>query len=268
MALSGRKSVRDVPVGQHGSRHERRVLELHAVMHFVSLTKTAEDADRVLNRRLADHDGLESALERGILLDVLPVLVERRGADRVELAPRQHRLEHVRRIHRAFAGARADDRVQLVDEENHRARRVDDFLEHRFQPLLELATVLSSGDERAHVERDNLLVLEPFGHVLADDALGEPLDDGGLADAGFADEHRVVLGAAGEHLNHAADFVVSPDDRIELALARELGQVASVALERLVGRFRILTRHALRSPDTRHRLQDRVLRDPSLLEQA
>ena len=40
------------------------------------------------------------------------------------------------------------------------------------------------------------LVLQALGHVALDDALGEALDDGGLADAGLADEHRVVLGAA------------------------------------------------------------------------
>jgi hypothetical protein len=37
---------------------------------------------------------------------------------------------------------------------------------------------------------------------LADDLLGQALDDRGLADAGLADEHRVVLGAAAEDLHH------------------------------------------------------------------
>ena len=67
-----------------------------------------------------------------------------------------------------------------------------------------------------------------------DDALGQPLDDGGLAHARLADEHRIVLGAAGQHLHHAANLLVAADDRIELAVAREVGEVAGVALERLV----------------------------------
>jgi uncharacterized protein YjiS (DUF1127 family) len=49
---------------------------------------------------------------------------------------------------------------------------------------------------------------------------GRALDDRGLADAGLADQHRVVLGAAREHLDDAADLLVAADDRIELALAR------------------------------------------------
>ena len=73
------------------------------------------------------------------------------------------------------------------------------------------------------------LSFRPFGHVAADDALRQALDDGGLADAGLADEHRVVLGAARQHLDDAADLLVAADHRIELVLARQLGQVAAVA---------------------------------------
>ena len=213
-------------------------------------------------RRLADHHRLEAALERGVLLDVLAVLVERRRADGVQLAARQHRLQHVRRVHRAFGRAGADDGVQLVDEQDDLALGVGDLLEHRLQALLELAAVLRAGDQRAHVERDDPLVLEPFGHVAADDAAGEAFDDGGLADAGLADEHRVVLGAARQHLDDAADLLVAADHRIELALARELGQVAAVALERLVGAFGVLAGDALRAADrSSSACEDRVARD-------
>ena len=98
-------------------------------------------------------------------------------------------------VHRALGRAGADDRVQLVDEQDDLALGVLDLLEHGLQALLELAAVLGAGDERAQVERDDALVLEPLGHVAAHDALGEALDDGRLADAGLADQHRVVLGA-------------------------------------------------------------------------
>ena len=93
-------------------------------------------------------------------------------------------------------GAGADHGVQFVDEQDHPAVRLGDLGEHRLQAILELAAILRAGDERAHVEPDDALVLQPFGHVAADDALRQPLDDGGLADAGLADQHRVVLRAA------------------------------------------------------------------------
>ena len=161
----------------------------------------------------------------------------------------------------AFGGAGADDGVQLVDEQDDLALRVGDFLEHRLQPLLELAAVLRAGDERAHVERDDPLVAQAFGHVAADDPLRQAFDDRRLADARLADQHRVVLGAARQHLNHAPDLVVAADDRIELALARDVRQVAAVPLERLVFAFGILIGHALRAAHGRQRLEDRVLGD-------
>ncbi len=67
--------------------------------------------------------GLEAALERGVLLDVLAVLVERRGADGAQLAAGEHRLEQVGGVDGALGGARADDRVELVDEEDDLAAR-------------------------------------------------------------------------------------------------------------------------------------------------
>ena len=56
----------------------------------------------------------------------------------------------------------------------------------------------------------------------------------------------------------AADLLVAADDRIELALARQLGQVAAVALERLVGAFGILVGDALGAADRGQRLEDGV----------
>ncbi len=52
-----------------------------------------------------------------------------------------------------------------------------------------------------------------------------------------------------------------------LPLRGDLGQVAAVALERLILALGVLVGHALRSADLRQRLQDRVLRDARLLEQ-
>ena len=108
------------------------------------------------------------------------------------------------------------------------------LLEHGLQPLLELAAILGAGEQRAEIERQQPPVLQGLRHVAVDDALGQPLDDGGLADAGLADQHRVVLGAARQHLDGAPDLLVAADHRIELALARFLGEIARVFLERVI----------------------------------
>ena len=71
-----------------------------------------------LGRRLIHGDRLEATRQGSVLLDVLAVLVERRRADALDLATRQRRLEHVARVDRALGAARADKRVQLVDEQD------------------------------------------------------------------------------------------------------------------------------------------------------
>ena len=166
------------------------------MVHFVALLEPTQDRDRVLDRRLAHVHLLEATLERGVLLDVLAELVEGGGPDEAQLAARQHGLDHVAGVDRALGAARADDRVQLVDEGDDLAVAVGDLLEDRLHALLELAAILRTCDHRADVERDQALVAQALRHVAFDDAPCESLDDRGLADTGLADEHRVVLRAA------------------------------------------------------------------------
>ena len=110
------------------------------------------------------------------------------------------------------------------------------------------------------------LFFKPFGHILIDDSPGKAFDDGRLADAGLADEDRIVLGAARQHLNDAADLFVAADHGIELAAARQLSQIAAVLFQRLVFRFRILIGHALRASHLREHLENPILCDLELLE--
>ncbi len=231
--LVGEEAVGDVAVAEHRGGDQRGVGDADAVVGLVALLEPAQDRDRVLDRRLADVDRLEAPLERRVLLDVLLVLVERGGADRAQLAAGEHRLEQVGGVDGALGGAGADDRVQLVHEQDDLAVGLLDLLEDGLQALLELAAVLRAGDQRADVERDDAAVAQLLGHVAGDDALGEALGDRGLADAGLADQDGVVLGAAGEDLDDAADLVVAADDGVELAVLGGLREVAAELLERL-----------------------------------
>ena len=203
---------------------------------------------------LHEH-GLEAPRQSCVLLDMLAVFVERGRADTVQFAARQRRLQQVRGIHRTVGLAGTDQRVHLVDEQDDAALGADDFLQDGLQPLLELAAIFRAGDQRAHVEREQLLVLQAFRHVAVDDALGEAFDDGGLADAGLADQHRVVLGPARQHLNRSADFLVAADHRIDLAVTRRLRQVARILLQRVVG---VLGRGAVGGAALAQRIDGRV----------
>ena len=233
--LVGQEAVGDVAVRQGRRGDQRAVGDPHLVVRFVFFLQAAQDRDGVLDRRLVDIDRLEAPRQGGILLDMLLVFIERGGADAMQFAARQRRLEQVGGVHRAVGLAGTDDGVHLVDEQHVGAGRAGHFREHGFEPLLELAAIFGAGNQRAHVEREKLLVLQALRHVAVDDAQRQALDDGGLADAGFADQHRIVLGAPRQHLDGAADFLVAADHRIELAVARGLGQVAGIFLQRIVG---------------------------------
>ncbi len=143
-----------------------------------------------------------------------------------------------------------------------------DLLEHGLEPILELAAELGAGDHGRQVQRDELLVLERLGDVAAHDALGEALDDGGLADAGLADEHGVVLGAAREDLHHPADLLVAADDRIDLAAPGERRQIARVLLERLELALGIAIGDALVAAHARQRLEELVVAHARALQEA
>ncbi len=166
-------------------------------------------------RRLVDGDLLEAALQGGIALEVLAVLLERRRADRLQLAAGQRRLQDRGRVDRALGRARADEVVQLVDEQDDVAA-LGDLLHHLLQALLELTAVLRARDQGRQVERVDLLALEQLGDLAVRDPLRQAFDDGGLADAGLANQHGVVLGPAREDLHDPLDLGLATDDRVEL----------------------------------------------------
>src|ERR1043166_2174178 len=149
--LVGQEAVCDVAVRERGRGDDGRVLDADAVVHLVALLQAAQDSDGVLDRRLADEDRLEATLQRRVLLDVLLVLVQGRRADAAQLAARERGLQHVRRVNRALCRARADERVQLVNEEDDLPPRVLDLFEDGLQAVFELAAVLRAREHRAGV---------------------------------------------------------------------------------------------------------------------
>ncbi len=232
--LVGQEAVGDVAVGQFGRGAQRVVGDLHLVVGLVAVAQAPEDLDGLVDRGLLHADLLEAALQRRVALEVLAVLVQGGRADRLQLTPGQRGLEDRGGVDRALGGAGADEVVQLVDEQDD-VPALGDLLHHLLQALLELPAVLGAGDQRREVERVDLLVLEQLGHVGVGDPLRETLDHGGLADAGLADQHGVVLGAPREDLHDALDLRLAPHAGVELAFGGELRQVAPELVEQLRG---------------------------------
>ena len=261
------KPVADVAVAHHRGTNQGTVLDPHAMVHLIAFFQSAQDGNGIFHAGLLDHDRLEAAFESGILLDVFPVFVERGGADGPKLAPGQLRLEHVGSVGRPLGRAGSDNGMQFVDEEDDLPFARGNFFEERFEALLEFAAEFCPGNHRADIHGHQLLVLERLGHIPADNAAGQTFDDGRFAHPGFADEHRVVFGAARKNLHGPADFLVAADDRVDLPPLGQLGQIAAVFLQSLVFLLGILVGDTLRTAHLNQRLDQFVVRRAIFLEQ-
>ena len=264
--LVGQKTVGDVAMRQHRRGKDRGIFDLHAVVNFIAFLEAAQNGDRVLDGRLSDIGLLKPPLERFVFLDVLLVFVQRRCADASQITARQRGFQHVGGIDRPFGAAGADQRVKLVDKQDDVGRFLN-FLENRFQTIFELAAIFRTRNHRAQIQRHDPLALQRLGNITRNDASRQTLDDCGLSNARLADQDGIVFGAARQNLHHAPDLLVTPDHRIELALASQIRQVARIALERLIFFLRIRVCDLLRAADGNQDLQDRVLGETVRLQE-
>ena len=84
--LIRQETILHVAVGELDGRLDCRIGEVHAVMRLVMVLEAIEDLDGLLDGGLLDHDRLETTGKRGVLLDVLAVLVRGRRADHLDFA--------------------------------------------------------------------------------------------------------------------------------------------------------------------------------------
>ena len=143
-------------------------------------------------------------------------------------------LQQVRGVHRAARGrAGADHRVDLVDEHDRVRVRLD---------LLDRPASAAprsrrdSGCRRAACPcraRTRSRRRAPPAPRRCTILRARPFGDRGLADAGVADEQRVVLLAAAQDLDRALHLGLAADQRVDLAVARLLVEVDAVGVERV-----------------------------------
>ena len=162
---------------------------------LVAVLDAVHDLDRVGFVRRRNFDGLETALERAVLLNRFAEFGRRGGADALNFAAGKRGLQNVGGIERTFGGTGAHQSMQLVDEDDG-VLILHQLLHDGFQPLFKLPAILGARHDERKIEREDALVGEERRHVALRNLLGEAFDDSGLTDAGLADQHRIVLGAA------------------------------------------------------------------------
>ena len=93
--LVGQETAGEVAVGELCGRFERFIRNPCLVMGLVFRADPLEDENGLINARRLHLDGLETTFERGVLLDVFAVFVERGRADALQLAAGERRLDDI-----------------------------------------------------------------------------------------------------------------------------------------------------------------------------
>ncbi len=188
-----------------------------------------EDGHGLLRGRGVELDGLEAALERAVFLDAAKLLGGGR-ADDGDGAVRQRLLEDVGRVHRAFGRARADQLVDLVDEEDDAALGLAGLVDDALHAFLELAAARRAGHQRVEVQAHDVFAREQ-GRLARDDEARQALDEGGLAHAGLAVDERVALLQAQQDFDDLAHVGGAADERAQLLRGGQARQVHAVFRE-------------------------------------
>ena len=260
--LIGKKSIRNIPVGQGRGGNDGRVGDLHPVENLITLLQSTENGHCVLHGRLLHQHRLKPPLQSGILLYILSILIEGGGSYTVEFSPGQHGLQEVPGIHAALGLPCPHNGMEFVDEQQYPPLRAPDLIQNGLQPLLKLSPVLGPCNESAHVQVEDGLILERGGHISLYDPLGQPLRDGRLAHSGFPDQHRVILALSGENANDVSNLLIPPDHRVQLVLSGPFHQVGAVLFQCVIGLLRVVRGHPLVPPDRSKGGQHTFLSDP------
>ena len=213
---------------QLGRGNDGTVGDLNPVVNLIALFQPTQDGNGIFLTGLADQHLLETALQCCVFFNIFPVLIQRGGADTVQLAPGQGRLQHVAGIHRPLSFTGAHHGVDFVNEQDDLAFLFRQLVKHGLQTLLKFAPEFGAGNQCAHVQRQHFLVFQAIGHLSVDDTLGQPLNNGRFTHTRFANQHRIVLASALQYLNGATDFVVATDYRVQLTGFSPLGKINGV----------------------------------------
>ena len=114
--------------------------------------------------------------------------------DETNAARLQIGLEHVRGIHRALAYcACAHQGMNLVDIDDVRIALFENAVHNLLDAVLEIATILGTGQQRADVELVNSAALQSLGHVALFYHTGQSPYQCSLTHTRFAHVQRVIL---------------------------------------------------------------------------
>ena len=87
--------------------------------------------------------------------------------------------------------------MQFIDKEDDLAIGILNLIQNGFQTFLKLTTIFCTGDQCTHIQGKQLLVLQSFRYIPADNSLCQTLYGCRFADTRLTDQYRVILGLTG-----------------------------------------------------------------------
>ena len=214
--LVGQTAIADVTVGQPSSCCHRVIRDRDAVVQLIALLHPPENLDAVINGRLRDGHLLKTPVQCRVFLNGAPIILRGRGGNTAQITPRQRRLEKAAGI--CTVAVTVDHRVQFINKQHHSRFRITDLLQHLTQALLKLTTELGTGDQRPRIEGHKPQTLKRFRHLTSHHALSQQFGNRRFSHTRSTDQHRVVLAAARQHLDQAADLGIPAHHWIQLAV--------------------------------------------------
>ena len=231
--LVRQEAVGDVALRQHHALAGNFGRNGHTVEFRIGLGNALHDLAGFLNGRFCHGDRLETALQRGVFLNVFAVFRKGRSTDHLDLASGKGGLQDVGSIHTAFRVTGTHQIVDFIDDEDDIAALLD-LADQALHTAFKLATELGTGHKGSQIQQEHFLIPQLVGHFPGGDPLGKTFRNSGLTDTGLTDETGIVLLAAVQNLNHTLGFHITADDFIQLSGLCSTGQVHTVAVQELV----------------------------------
>ena len=185
------------------------------------------------DRRLSHGNRLETALKRGILLDILAILVKSGSTYNPYLSARERGFEDICGVYASLGVTDADDIMHLVDNENNVPCLLD-LVYKTYHSGFKLSSELSARNECRHIYEIYLLSAKLEGYASVCYSLRESLCDGSFTYARLTYKARIVLLTAAEYLYNSLKLAVSANDPVKLSVSRSSCKIAAVGVEEFI----------------------------------
>ena len=204
------------------------------MMYFITLLQATKNGNSILYRWFTNHNRLETTLQGSILFNVLAVLIQSSSTNAAQLTTSHHWLQQIAGIHSTVGSTSTYHSVYLINKQQNLSIRFYYLVENGFQSFLKLTPILGTSHQSTHIQGEQGLVLQGLRHIASHNSPSQSLYNSGFTNTWLTNQHRVVLGTAGQNLNGSSNFIITANNWIQLALTSHLGQITAVFFQSLV----------------------------------